>query len=658
MRHTLLVMLLFAALAAAACDGGGGGGGAAPGPGPAALSITTSTLAQGVLGQAYGATVTASGGSAAGYTWTISAGALPAGLALSPTGTPGAAISGTPAAAGMAMFTVRVTDSLGATATRALQINVLATPPLSIVTTTLPQGSVGPTYMASVVATGGSSSGYTWNVIAGALPGGLGLSASGTPGATISGIPTAGGIFNFTVEVTDSALDTATAALQIEVLSAPPLSITSGSTMADGTVGVAYSQPVTATGGTAASYTWAVIDGELPPGLSLGSSGTPSTALSGTPTAFGCFYFTVQVTDSAATTATLDVTLIVVAPAGADSWVSAFNLVNDRGGPAVFTGSRILQFGGRNGAQSGGEVLFPGAGSSTAMATTGAPSARSEHGAVWTGKRMLLFGGHDGSTYFGDTFSYDPVADAWTTITASGGPSARADHSAVWTGSEMIVWGGVDNAAAPFNDGYAYKPATNTWRKLADAPVTMAGRERHKAVWTGSKMIVWGGHAQGYIEKHDGGMYDPATDTWTSVTETGAPPVPSDKSVVVWNNGRLFVAGGDINPYSTGAQWDPATNTWSGSFFWSLVRREPAAVATSNGVFVWGGLDLYSTYAQNDGENYSNAASNWVAMAGTSLYGRFNAKAFWTGRQVIVWGGNDFGFSGTPPFSDGAVYNP
>jgi len=77
-----------------------------------------------------------------------------------------------------------------------------------------------------------------------------------------------------------------------------PVAISTTS-LADGTVGSAYSQTLVATGGTA-PYTWAVSSGTLPAGLSLSAAGV----ISGTPTAAASASFTVGVTDSAAPVAT------------------------------------------------------------------------------------------------------------------------------------------------------------------------------------------------------------------------------------------------------------------------------------------------------------------------------------------------------------------
>jgi large repetitive protein len=83
---------------------------------------------------------------------------------------------------------------------------------------------------------------------------------------------------------------------------APPALTVTTATLSEATINVAYTQQLTASGGVA-PYTWSVIAGNLPAGITL----SPAGLLAGTPTQSGSFSFTVQVVDSAATTDTLPI---------------------------------------------------------------------------------------------------------------------------------------------------------------------------------------------------------------------------------------------------------------------------------------------------------------------------------------------------------------
>ena len=261
-----------------------------------ALSVGTASLPDATVGAGYSQTLAASGG-VAPYTWSLTSGALPAGLSLAPNG----AITGTPTTPGASTFRARVTDSASQTATADLTINVRA-PALSVGTSSLPDATAGAAYSQTLAASGGISP-YTWAIVSGSLPAGLSLGANGA----ITGTPTAVGSSTFRVRVTDSASQTATADLTINVR-APALSVGTSS-LPDATVGAAYSQTLAASGGVG-PYTWAIVSGSLPAGLSLGANG----AITGTPTAVGSSTFRVRVTDSASQTATADLTINVRPP--------------------------------------------------------------------------------------------------------------------------------------------------------------------------------------------------------------------------------------------------------------------------------------------------------------------------------------------------------
>jgi thermitase len=176
---------------------------------PAALSVSTASLAAGTVGVSYSKTLAATGG-VSPYSWSVSAGALPAGLSLSSSGV----ISGAPTTAGSYSFTVRVTDSKSATATRNLSITVaVPVQSLAITTTSLPAATHGVAYRQTVTASGGATP-YTWSLSSGRLPSGLSLSSST---GVIGGTPRSSGTSTFTIRVRDTRGTTATKSLSLRV---------------------------------------------------------------------------------------------------------------------------------------------------------------------------------------------------------------------------------------------------------------------------------------------------------------------------------------------------------------------------------------------------------------------------------------------------------
>ena len=269
------------------------------------LSILTTSLPNGSVGQVYPTQTLSAGGGQPPYRWAVTTGTLPAGLTLD--GVFGR-ISGTPTANGTSTFTLTVTDNQANTATAKLSITVGSGVTITITPATLPGGSVGTAYAQTLSASGGAAP-YTWSVVSTAtaatgLPPGLGINP--TSGAIV-GTPTTAGTYSFTVQATDSNQATGQAALSITITAGAPLSITTAS-FPNATVGTAYSQSLAATGGTA-PYTWALSSGTLPAGLTLNAS---TGAITGTPTAASTTSFTVQVTDSAKNTQTKNLGIVVV----------------------------------------------------------------------------------------------------------------------------------------------------------------------------------------------------------------------------------------------------------------------------------------------------------------------------------------------------------
>ena len=172
---------------------------------PLPLKITTTSLPNGGVCASYTAFITANkGGGFSLDTWKLVSGALPAGLTMATSyGIQSTVVFGTPTMAQTSAFTVQVQDNAGETAARSFSITIAQQLPLAITSPTPPPATVGTSYFANLFANGGCLP-YTWSISAGQLPPGLALTKGSNGGTTISGTPTATGMFRFTETVTDN----------------------------------------------------------------------------------------------------------------------------------------------------------------------------------------------------------------------------------------------------------------------------------------------------------------------------------------------------------------------------------------------------------------------------------------------------------------------
>ncbi len=160
--------------------------------------------------------------------------------------------------------------------------------------------SLGVAYTAAVSASGGTAP-FQWSIESGgALPAGISLVPGTSANVSISGTPTARGVFRFTLTGRDATGAVGQRAHTLTVLD--PLAITTGTIPGSGEESTAYSTTISATGGIG-PYAWSVAaPGVLPPGLSLVGTGL-TVELRGTPTASGTYQFRVEIADAQGRTA-------------------------------------------------------------------------------------------------------------------------------------------------------------------------------------------------------------------------------------------------------------------------------------------------------------------------------------------------------------------
>lgn len=216
----------------------------------------------------------------------------------------------------------------------------------------------------------------------------------------------------------------------------------------------------------------------------------------------------------------------------------------------------------------------------------GPPSARRGHSAVYdsASNTMIVFGGTD-SGYKNDVWKLNLNTNEWSSINASpdtnrandadGVPNPRATHSAVWTGSDMIIFGGWNHLVdgAVYRDVWVLKNALGgspQWERKGVAPTPFGyGLRGSSAVWTGTKMIIFGGMRDDEKVFNRVMSYTPSSNTWEDSLDGGIGARYEHSAVYDSNSDSMFVFGGRGVGHAVRNDVWKLTDASSGSRAWT-----------------------------------------------------------------------------------------
>ncbi len=331
----------------------------------------------------------------------------------------------------------------------------------------------------------------------------------------------------------------------------------------------------------------------------------------------------------------------------------------------AWTGSELLVWGGiglhsENGGCvpcNGGGAYDPKSNSWRALSSLSAPTARERAAGVWTGHAFITWGGLPSITQAVTSQDavggiYDLAKDSWSALPITGQPAWRFQHELVWTGQRVLLWGGVTRDNIHLCDGGSFDPKLGQWStmNLSGAP---SGCVRPATAWTGSEWLVWGGEMAGTSEEvtNTGAAYDPEADTWRTMSNIGAPSARTAPATV-WTGQELIVYGG--NAGVDARAYNPTTDTWRPL---SLVG---APGLHTHGDAVWTGAELI-LWGRSDcsvGGRYDLASDSWQPFSSQgALSARSEQTLAWTGTQLLVYGGT-VGTHFTHDTNSGARYSP
>ncbi|MBI4700115.1 MAG: hypothetical protein HY744_02935 [Deltaproteobacteria bacterium] len=160
---------------------------------------------------------------------------------------------------------------------------------------------------------------------------------------------------------------------------------------------------------------------------------------------------------------------------------------------------------------------------------------------------------------------------------------------------------------AVFGPGTPGLPASDTWSPTSTEGAP-APRTEHRAVWTGSRMFVWGGGVKEEGHTSTGGLYDPASDTWTPTSTKDAPAPKANYPPPLWTGDRAIVAGGDIpgSPLGPSGLYDPEPDTWT------PIDLDAAPEGFYVAAAAWAGCRAIFVGSQYNVEDQSSRPAAWA----------------------------------------------
>jgi hypothetical protein len=269
-------------------------------------------------------------------------------------------------------------------------------------------------------------------------------------------------------------------------------------------------------------------------------------------------------------------------------------------------------------------------------------------------KNITGFNGTELFVFENDSiFIYSPAADRWVIKPVLNSTVTNIlidivqNGTIVWTGTEFLLWGGgqrilnslpCGTVANPqicylfsptINTGLKYNPATNNWiiMSVTNAP---APRYHHKAVWTGTEMIVWGGKSKEPDSlssfENTGGRYNPATNVWQPLSIPPSFEGRQDFTMTYAANKVIIWGGKSIEPKTRTITFPCGAGTVT-NFNYDSVRN------------------------YRDGMIYNTANNTWTTMSAVNApMARYNATAEWYVDRLIVAGGSNTAHSFTCVF--------
>jgi len=281
--------------------------------------------------------------------------------------------------------------------------------------------------------------------------------------------------------------------------------------------------------------------------------------------------------------------------------------------------------------------------------TTGAPipTIRAETSATELDDRIYVAGGMISDWVATNALEvYDTASDIWRQAAPMPLPIHHAGVAAA--NGRIYVTGGYDDMgkmvrAEPDNSrAWVYDPQTDTWSSIADLPAPRAG---HAMVTVGDKLYLVGGTGSGAAEVW---TYDPATDIWNTHSAPMSTLREHVPAIVV--DGHIYVIGGRWNDVSTPAVevYDPTSDTWERKADLPTPRSALSLALLDGRIHAVGGEDLATGCTYGRHEAYDPQTDTWTTLADQPVPRHAMVSAVVDGRWYLIGGSTGAGAQTEP----------
>lgn len=305
----------------------------------------------------------------------------------------------------------------------------------------------------------------------------------------------------------------------------------------------------------------------------------------------------------------------------------------------------------------------------------GAPPARSYHSSMKFNQngeeQIFIWGGCNYSKlpdrescekFLQDGFIYNSAQQNWKVVTQSDVPIGRKFAEIVKIGKNLsqqfVIWGGCrssnDASCQEFlNDGGIYSPWLDRWKPIP-SQISIIGRIEHSFISIGNEVILWGGRTSDQKALNDGyrGFFD-STGIWHWQALSGLnAPSPRFGQTSIWTGKEMIVFGGcgqagifNCTQLLTDAHaYNPQTDSWRTlpTIDWEFQGRlNQGSVWTGRYMVIWGGNSKINQPLQ-DGVIFDSKYEEWIPISdllpGTET-GRYNHRLTWNGKSIFMFGG-------------------